>query len=154
MTSIFSHPIRTALLALALGATAAFAQGAQTWFTVLGDPDDPLANTIQVNPVPLSIEGEQRTMKVRVNRSAQRRNWDGLPYRSYESVVLFNCVNHTARYLAADFYLEPGWKGDVVRATYPQEPIRAMAFRDVEPNPTLRIMRAACSTGRGAGNQN
>ena len=126
----------------------------QTWFTIHGDPDNPLVNTIQVNPVPVSIEGEQRTMKVRVSRSQPRRNWDGLPYRSYESVVLFNCVTNTARYLSADFYPQPGWKGDVVKATYTAEVPRMMAFLDVEPNPTLRIMRAACSTGRGAATQN
>lgn len=143
-------PIFCITLALSawLCSNAASAQTAQTWFTVMGDPSDPSVNTIQVNPTPVSVDGEQRTMLVRVSRSTMRRNWDGLPYRSYESRVRFDCVNNSARYLSADFYMQPAWTGERVPAAYSAETPRMMEFRDVTPNPTLRIMRAACSVGR------
>ena len=42
-------------------------------------------NTVQVDPVAIKTAGELKTMNVRVSRSKHRVNWDGVPYRSYES---------------------------------------------------------------------
>ena len=125
------------------GASVLHAQAA--WFTVLGDPQDPGLNTIEVDPVPVSVQGETRTMKIRVSRSLPRTSWDGVPYRSYTSTVQFDCANKTARYLSLDFYKEPLWKGEPHQtSTYPEGVVRQMAFRDVTPNPTQRLIRAAC----------
>lgn len=125
------------------GASVLHAQAA--WFTVLGDPKDPALNTIEVDPVPVSVQGETRTMKIRVSRSLPRTSWDGVPYRSYTSTVQFDCANKTARYLSLDFYKEPLWKGESHQtSTYPEGVVRQMAFRDVTPNPTQRLIRAAC----------
>ena len=125
------------------GASVLHAQAA--WFTVLGDPQDPALNTIEVDPVPVSVQGETRTMKIRVSRSLPRTSWDGVPYRSYTSTVQFDCANKTARYLSLDFYKEPLWKGESHQtSTYPEGVVRQMAFRDVTPNPTQRLIRAAC----------
>ena len=117
------------------------------WLTVLGDPDDLSVNTIEVDPIPVSLPGLQRIMHVRVSRSAPRINWDGVPYRSYESKVLFECDKHKARYVSIVFYLQPGWTGVSHRTSeYSKADARRMEFRDVKPNPTLRIIRAACPT--------
>lgn len=125
------------------GASVLHAQAA--WFTVLGDPQDPALNTIEVDPVPVSVQGELRTMKIRVSRSLPRTSWDGVPYRSYTSTVRFDCANKTARYLSLDFYKEPLWQGEPHQtSTYPEGVVRHMAFRDVTPNPTQRLIRAAC----------
>lgn len=126
---------------------AVFAAGAQTpWLTLMGDPADPAVDTIEVDPMPVSVAGDQRTMRVRVSRATQRTNWDGIPYRSYESTVLFDCAVLTARYLEIRFYLQPGWKGEPHRTVaYPESMPRWMVFREVEPNPYQRIITAACT---------
>lgn len=122
-------------------------QAQTVWFNVMGDPADETVNTIEVDPTPVSISGETRIMRIRVSRSADRVNWDGLPYRSYVSEVLFDCTNNTARYLSIDYYRQPAWKGEPYqRSLYSQSEPRPMQFRDVEPNPYRRIIRAACET--------
>lgn len=144
MPKTVSRLICTALLACVPGA---FAE--TLWFTVLGDPADPHVNTIQVDPTPVLVEDQLRTMNVRVSRSAQRTSWEGVKYRSYESRVVFDCTNNTARYTMLSFYLLPLWRGESHKtSTYGPETPRLMEFRDVLPNPTLRIMRAACNTGK------
>lgn len=123
------------------------AHAATDWFNVMGDAADESVNTIEVDPTPVSIAGETRIMRVRVSRSQDRVNWDGVSYRSFVSEVLFDCPNMTARYLSIDYYRLPAWKGEpyLKRVYSPIEP-RLMLFRDVEPNPYQRIIRAACNT--------
>ena len=129
------------LLMLAL--PAAYAQTA--WLTIVGDPRDPSVNTIEVDPVPLATSDGQKTMRIRVSRSEPRVNWDGIPYRSYESTVQFDCLGNTARYLEISFYMQPGWAGEIHKVvTYPASMPRWMLFREVEPNPYQRIIHAAC----------
>jgi hypothetical protein len=133
------------------GASMLHAQAA--WFTVLGDPREPAVNTIEVDPIPVSVQGDVRTMKIRVSRSTQRTSWDGVHYRSYISTVQFDCANKVARYATLDFYLEPLWKGKSHKTSaYPEGVMRRMEFRDVTPNPTQRLIRAACrNTGTAKG---
>lgn len=120
-----------------------------TWFNVLGDPADETINTIEVDPTPVSVSGETRIMRIRVSRSADRVNWEGIPYRSYVSEVLINCTDYTARYVLIDFYNLPAWKGEPLqRSLYSDSEPRPMQFRDVVPNPEQRIIRAACQTGK------
>lgn len=128
------------LLALA----AAGVQAQTGWFTVTGNPDDASVDTVQVDPVAIRTAGDLKTMNVRVSRSQPRINWDGVPYRSYESRVVFDCRAGKAGYLYASYYLEPLWQGAPHKlADYADRP-RPMLFRDIEPNPTERIVRGAC----------
>ena len=114
------------------------------WFTVAGNPTDTAGDTVQVDPVALGIEGPLKMMNVRVSRSTVRRNWEGVPYRSYESEVAFDCRARRADYRVATFYMEPLWQGAPHLTTnYANDP-KPMAFRDMAPNPTSRIIRAAC----------
>jgi len=119
---------------------------AQTnWFTVLGDRGDPAVNTIEVDPAPISVSESLRTMRVRVSRSVERVSWDGVPYRSYVSEVVFDCTNRKARYTSLSFYRRPLWAGESHNTSvYTRGNPRAMLFVDVHPNPTARIIRAAC----------
>lgn len=125
------------------------AASAQTpWLTITGAPENSSVNTVQVDPVPVDRVEGLMTMRVRVSRSAQRISWDGVAYRSYESNVLFDCRENTARYLSIAFYLQPGWKGEPHQTVdYSKGPSRWMEFREVEPNPTQRILHAACAAG-------
>jgi hypothetical protein len=123
---------------------------AQTqWFTVKGDPANPALDTIEVDPSPVSVTVEAQTMRVRVSRAQIRKSWDGVPYRSYESEVVFDCANKNARYTAMVFYMQPLWQGKSHNtSTYTRDNPRWMEFRDVRPNPKQQIIRAACESGR------
>lgn len=116
----------------------------RSWFTVSGDANLAHAETVQVDPVAVRSEGDMRTMRVRVNRSQERRNWDDVPYRSYESRVAINCRTRRAFYQDATFYLEPLWRGDPHQVADYQKSPQPMLFKGMNPNPTERIIRAAC----------
>ena len=60
--------------------------------------------------------------------------------------MLFDCTSNTARYLSIDFYREADWKGESYHTSVYDELPRLMEFRDVEPNPAQRIVRAACQS--------
>jgi hypothetical protein len=131
------------LLLVLLALPAAWAQ--EAWLTVLGDPTNAVVDTIQVDPIPVSVSGDLRTMRVRVNRQSERNNWDGIPYRSYESSVLFDCASNTARYLEIKFYLQPLWLGQAhTSVAYSSALPRWMLFGGVDPSPYQRIIYAAC----------
>jgi hypothetical protein len=114
------------------------------WFTVVGDPTQPDSETVQVDPVALDTDDDTRTMGLRVNRSQEHRNWDEVPYRSYESRVLINCRAHRAHYLEATFYSEPLWQGNPHQAANYRKSPKPMLFSGMTPNPVERIIRAAC----------
>ncbi|MEB0113671.1 hypothetical protein QN397_20415 [Variovorax sp. RTB1] len=150
--------VRLAGAAVVVVMAAASAAHAQTplqieWFTVAGNPGDPASNTVQVDPVAIGVEGDNRAaskrLNVRVNRSAERVNWDNIPYRSYESQVVFDCQARRAAYVQARYYAQPLWQGEPhTVADYGGNP-RPMLFRDMEPNPVNRIVRAACRLKAG-----
>ena len=132
-------------LALAGLLGASLAHGQSNWLTLVGDPANPAVNTIDVDPRIAVLTERLRTMKLRVNRAAQRLSRDGLPYRSFEAEVLIDCVARVGHYNLATFYMEPLWKGlPHTTVVYPTDRPRTMEFRSVEPNPTERIIRAAC----------
>lgn len=134
-------------LACLLLAGSALAQ--PLWFTVLGDPANPAVDTIEVDPSPVSVTVDAQTMRVRVSRSQLRKSWDGVPYRSYVSDVVFDCANKKARYSTLVFYMQPLWQGPSHNtSTYTRDNPRWMEFRDVRPNPNRQIIRAACESGR------
>lgn len=115
------------------------------WFTVIGDEADANANTVQVNPVSLSVAPEGTVSAIRVNRSEPRTSWDGIPYRSYEARVRFDCDERTAQYLSIEYYASPLWTGDKTRPIdYTRGTPRRMRFLDMQPNPTDTIIRATC----------
>lgn len=137
--------IVASLLAGLSGVGSLYAQ--TRWFNVLGDPQDANVNTIEVDPVPVAVSGDLKTMRIRVSRSEQRKSWDGVPYRSYTSTVVFDCAHKKAQYVSLDFYMQPAWKGASHKtSTYAGDVKRPMEFRDVTPNPTQRLVRAACRT--------
>jgi hypothetical protein len=114
------------------------------WFTVAGSGADARVDTVQVDPVAVGTDHSWRTMKVRVSRASVRKNWEGVPYRSYESLVAFDCRAGRAQYREASFYDEPLWSGPVkITTDYTNDP-KPMLFKDMAPNPTTRIVRAAC----------
>ena len=121
---------------------------ASTWLTMRGEPDDDTNDIVEVNPESMEGKTELRTMQVRVSRSHQRTSRDGVVFRSFLSVVEFDCVKNTARFVSADFYHLPMWRGAVHQTmVYSRDQMRPMVFREMTPNPTERIIRAACKSG-------
>ncbi|QSI33915.1 hypothetical protein GNX71_31845 [Variovorax sp. RKNM96] len=130
---------------MAIGLLGGMVHAQSAWFTVVGDPQDKAADTVQVDPSgAAAAEPARQGMNLRVNRSTPRTNWEGVPYRSYESRVVFDCQARRASYVAARFYIEPLWQGEPHHvADYGDAP-KPMLFRDMKQNPTARIVRAAC----------
>jgi hypothetical protein len=127
------------------GGHAAFAQS--QWLSMTGDAADPSVDAVQVDPVTFNRAGALRTVHVRVNRTAERKSWDGAVYRSYNSEVLIDCGSRTGRYLSIEFFAQPLWQGETHGKTqYSKREIRPMLFRDMDPNPTQQLIRAACQT--------
>lgn len=115
------------------------------WLTIMGDRKDPALDTIEVNPIPVSTTEDHRVMRVRVNRSEQRANWDGIKYRSYEAIADFDCAEKTAQFQQIRYFMQPVWVGEAHTTTsYTKSDPRPMRFRGVVPNPVERIIRAAC----------
>ena len=120
---------------------------ASTWLTMRGEPDDDANDIVEVNPESIEGKTELRTMQVRVSRAHQRTSRDGVVFRSFLSVVEFDCAKNTARFVSAEFYHLPMWRGPVHHTmVYSREQTRPMVFREMTPNPTERIIRAACKT--------
>jgi hypothetical protein len=132
------------LLSSVLCGTPAGAQSPSNWFTVTGDAERADIDTVQVDPIALARDADGKTMHIRVSRAALRHNWDGAPYRSYDAQVVFRCAERRAEYRAITYYMAPLWRGDPhLTVDYADKP-RPMLFKDAQPNPTLRIVRAAC----------
>ena len=139
-------PVALWLTCVLAGATGT-AQ-ASTWLTMRGEPDDDANDIVEVNPESMEGKSELRTMQVRVNRAHQRTSRDGVVFRSFLSVVEFDCAKNTARFVSADFYHLPMWRGAVHHTkVYSRDQMRPMVFREMTPNPTERIIRAACKSG-------
>ena len=126
---------------------AASAQERAQWFTIEGDARHPVADVIEVDIRSLSHDGDHRSMALRVSRATRRSSWEAVPYRSYTAVVVFNCAEKTARYKSLAFYMLPLWEGRVHKtSSYTADEVRPMRFMDSQPNPTARIVNAACRT--------
>lgn len=119
-------------------------QAQTTWFTVVGNPSDAVVDTVQVDPLAARSDGEVRLMSVRVSRAGPRKNWEGLPYRSYRAEVAFDCRARRAEYRRVSFHAQPLWRGPVLKEVDYQATPRPMTFLGMSPNPTTRIVRAAC----------
>ena len=134
------------LRAWAIWAVFSLAQAAPTpWLTVVGNPDDPRADTIQVNPLFIMKDGPQRVMEVRVSRSMERTSMDGIRFRSFQGLVAFDCQARVARFVSSQFYNAPLWRDPGARMDYPESRWRPVEFRGFSPNPRDRVVQAACS---------
>ena len=127
-----------------LAAPPATAAG-PVWLTVLGDPLDPKADTVQVDVTSAVAFDNSRLVRLRANRGELRQARDGTMFRSYTSEVLIDCLAKTARHRSQVLYDSPLWTGAAHQLTYRDDDVRTVAFRGMEANPKDRIIRAACS---------
>ncbi len=142
------HKTRRACLAAMLTLTVPSGAFADDWFSITGDPDDAAANTVQVAPDSVVVFANLRFVKVRTNRAAVRQGYDGIPYRSYVSTAQIDCDTHAARFRKLELFEGPLWTGPHRSLEYAEADMPKMNFRDMLPNPTERIVQAACVVGR------
>ena len=139
-----------AAFSFALGAAVVPAHATGDWLTVAGDMSEPVdtsKDVVQVNPGSIRDANGLRTMRLRTNRAENRTSWDGVAYRSFDATVEFDCEKKTARYLSLTYFMEPVWRGSSHQtSSYTKDQFRPMAFRNMQPNPAARIIRAACES--------
>jgi hypothetical protein len=117
-----------------------------SWLTVVGNAADPDINTILIDPTPVDVKGHLRWMTLRLNRAKQRTSTDGIVFRSFVSVIEFDCDKRTARFTKTQFYNGPLWTSPGRAMDYPASMVRPMVFREIEPNPSERVIKAACTS--------
>jgi hypothetical protein len=59
-------------------------QAEDSWLTLVGEPKDPAADYIQLNPSGLSRDKNMRSVPVRVSRAHALTSKDGIVFRSVE----------------------------------------------------------------------
>ena len=97
-----------------------------------GHPTNAVVDTIQVDPILLSVSGDLHDASA--GQPVSGNNWDGIPYRSYESSVLFDCASNTARYQKSSSTCSRfGWASPTPPVSYPSTMPRWMLFGGVEP---------------------
>ena len=121
-----------------------------SWLTVLGNAEDPNVDTILIDPTPMEIKGQLRWMQLRLSRARQRTSTDRIVFRSFISVVEFDCEKRSARFTRTQFYNGPLWTSPGRAMDYPPWMVRPMVFREIEPNPRERVIKAACTSTRVA----
>lgn len=149
MVSPRASSIGFALAAALLVACApAGAAPLTTWFTLLGNPDDARADTVQIEPETVVVFSNLRTMRIRTSRGQERSGYDGRAYRSYVAMVHIDCNDKSARFRQIQLFAGPLWTGNQRIVNYDDAQMPPMAFRDMRPNPAERIVLAACTIDR------
>lgn len=124
--------------------TAALAANGN-WLTIMGDPQDASSVSIQIDPRPVSVVRNTRLMNIRLNRKTSRTSTDGVTFRSYFSEVEFDCARQTARFTRTHFFAGPLWTDFTRTLEFSRSTPRPMEFREIKPNPKMRVIRAACA---------
>ncbi|RZL67062.1 MAG: hypothetical protein EOP77_05985 [Variovorax sp.] len=140
------YPFAVALLCLAAGVAAAADR--LTWLTVVGDSGSATSDSVQIEPESMMVFSGLRTIRIRVSRAHERTGYDDRPYRSYIASVQIDCSNLSANFRQLELFRGPLWTGDARVLNYREADMPLMVFRDVQPNPTSRIVQAACSIER------
>jgi len=123
----------------------ALAQAETRWLTIAGDPEDPAVHTVEVDPAQLRGDSQTRLLHIRVNLPRPAQQLAPTPYRSFEATIRLDCTSNTAQYDALLLYAQPDWKGEPLKAVPPDdEALRTVRFPDADPDPTPRIIKAAC----------
>ena len=138
--------LATALLCLAAGVCTAADR--LTWLTVVGDAQDASADTVQIEPESVVVFSSLRTIRIRVSRGRERSGYDNRPYRSYIASVQIDCPHESASFRQIQLFLGPLWTRDSRVLNYREADMPPMVFRDIQPNPSSRIVQAACSIER------
>ena len=127
------------------------ARAQSDWLTVVGFPDDPAIDLVQVQLGSRPLGPDLQNINLRVNRALTRTSTDGVVFRSFTATAVVDCLAKNGRFMTSAFYTLPLWQGEPHRTlTFSPTEVRPMLFRNIDPNPTERIVRAACSVATRA----
>lgn len=115
------------------------------WLALTGTPGQPESDTIQVDPLALDAVGDQRTLRIRVNRAHVVADADGLQYRSMAAEAAVDCGKRTAGYLRKIYYAEPNLSGPPIHQRFfGRQSAPPLQFDGIPGNYPARLINAAC----------
>ncbi|WP_422830788.1 surface-adhesin E family protein [Variovorax sp. HJSM1_2] len=115
------------------------------WLTLTGDATRADADSVQVLADSVNLNGTTGTLQLRVSRAGERSAYDDLPYRSYIGWIRVDCSQREGHFLQLQYYAEALWTGAVRLVNFTESNMPRLLFKDMDPNPTTRLIRAACS---------
>jgi hypothetical protein len=131
-------------LAACLALACVFAHAEGSWLTLVGDPQDPKADYIQLDPAALARENDLRTLPMRVSGAETRMSRDGTAYRSLTGLAAIDCKERTGRILRASYYAEPDFKGVPIKTIEAGPEINPVELRGLDADRAKQVVRAAC----------
>lgn len=123
-------------------------QAEPLWLTLMGDPSRADRDSVQVRADSVALSGSTGSLQLRVNRAEPREAFDDQPYRSYLGWIKVDCTQQEGMFQQLQYYTEALWTGETRVANYTEPNMPKLMFKDMQPNPTARLVRAACSVER------
>ena len=148
--------LAASLLALSLAVAAA-----DSWFTFIGDPVDPRADTLQILAASVTAIPGGRAVEIRANLAQEGQApatpaagfathvatdaGAALPYRSFTAELHIDCALGTARVRRSVLFAGPLWTGAEQRMDYREDNMPPLLFRPSgRPDPVPRLVLAGC----------
>lgn len=132
--SALIHPITSA---------AQSAQEEPTWFAIMGNADDASVDTVEIDVSDIGARGFVQNMDLRVNLAHQRTMDTGEKYTSYQSVIAIDCGSNSIFHITQTRFVGPLWTGAQTTQSFSDN--RPMAFGNLSPSPSIKILKAACA---------
>jgi hypothetical protein len=140
---LFAH-----VLALAILSGAGPLHADPLWLTLSGDASRSDLDSVQVMADSVTLSGTTGALQLRVNRAIARDAYDNIPYRSYIGWIKVDCTLREGRFQQLQYYSEALWTGEVRVVNFTEPNLPQLLFKDMQPNPTTRLIRAACSVDK------
>jgi hypothetical protein len=148
----------TPALAASLLASSLAVAGADSWFTFIGDPVDPRADTLQILAASVTAIPGGRAVEIRANLAQEglapaagfatnvaADTGAALPYRSFTAELHIDCALGTARVRRSVLFAGPLWTGAEQRMDYREDNMPPLLFRPSgRPDPVARLVLAGC----------
>ena len=137
------HFLRACWLAAPLAVAAA-----DSWFTFIGDPVDPRADTLQILAVSVTAIPGGRAVEIRANLAQEGLAADAQPavaYRSFTAELHIDCTAGAARVRRGVLFAGPLWTGAEHAMDYREDSMPPLVFRPQgRPDPVPRLVLAGC----------
>lgn len=115
------------------------------WLTLTGDPSRTDQDSVQVRADSVALSGTTGSLQLRVSRADTREAFDSQPYRSYIGWIKVDCTQQEGLFQQLQYYTAALWTGETRVVNFAEPNMPKLMFKDMQPNPTARLVRAACS---------
>jgi hypothetical protein len=121
------------------------AAAGDSWFTFVGDPVDPQADTLQIRADSVAAIPGGRSVEVRANLAREAPASDGQGQRSFTALVVIDCARSTARLQHGTLFSGPLWTGSARALEHREEDMPALVFHiPAGQDPVQRLVLAGC----------